>query len=145
MRKNRMRLTESQLHRVIKESVKRVLNEVAIGGASLHGTNPEDWAALGDLQAARGWKRGEDGDYRGRDKDFEHSEMSRKKAHEMLPPIDLREFDKYIGDDGCYHFPDESTRNRFWEKSMSNNHVFKKGRVKSRFIGNNIGLGDYMD
>lgn len=27
MRKNRIRLTESQLHRVIKESVKRVLNE----------------------------------------------------------------------------------------------------------------------
>ena len=29
MKKNRIRLTESQLHKVIKESVKRVLNEVS--------------------------------------------------------------------------------------------------------------------
>lgn len=32
MRKNKVRLTESQLHRVIKESVKRVLNEINIIG-----------------------------------------------------------------------------------------------------------------
>ena len=32
MNKNRIRLTESQLHRVIKESVARILREESIGG-----------------------------------------------------------------------------------------------------------------
>lgn len=33
MKKNRIRLTESQLHRVIKESVKKALNEISVGTA----------------------------------------------------------------------------------------------------------------
>ena len=50
MRKNRIRLTESQLHRVINESVNKILKEVKIGGESFHGNNPTDWAAIGDLR-----------------------------------------------------------------------------------------------
>lgn len=50
MNKNRIRLTESQLHRVIKESVKRILNEVEFGGESLHGNSPEDWTAIGKVR-----------------------------------------------------------------------------------------------
>ena len=44
--KQRIRLTESDLHKIVKESVKRILNEVEFGGESLHGNNPEDWAAM---------------------------------------------------------------------------------------------------
>ena len=33
MKKNSIRLTESQLHRVIKESVKKALNEISVGTA----------------------------------------------------------------------------------------------------------------
>lgn len=42
MNKNRIRLTESQLYRVIEETVKGMLNEIRIGGESLHGNSPED-------------------------------------------------------------------------------------------------------
>lgn len=35
MRMNRIRLSESQLHRVIKESVNKVLNELYIGGSQV--------------------------------------------------------------------------------------------------------------
>ena len=42
MKKNRIRLNESQLHRVIKESVKRVVREGKVGGSDYfpEGTNP---------------------------------------------------------------------------------------------------------
>lgn len=53
MNKNRIRLSESQLHRVIKESVNRVLNEIKFGGESLHGDNPEDWEAMHTLRDYR--------------------------------------------------------------------------------------------
>jgi hypothetical protein len=41
--KQRIKLTESDLHKIVKESVNKVLNEVQFGGESLHGNNPEDW------------------------------------------------------------------------------------------------------
>jgi hypothetical protein len=48
-----IRLTESDLHRIVKESVKRILNEIKLGGESLHGNNAEDWAAMKYLRAKR--------------------------------------------------------------------------------------------
>lgn len=45
MNKNRIRLTESQLHRVIKESVKNVLNEI--------GNTIDGQIALGALSARK--------------------------------------------------------------------------------------------
>ena len=50
MNKKLIRLTESDLHRIVRESVNRVLNEVKFGGESLHGNNPTDWAAVKDLR-----------------------------------------------------------------------------------------------
>lgn len=42
-KKQVIRLTESDLHRIVKESVNKILMEVNFGGKSLHGNNPEDW------------------------------------------------------------------------------------------------------
>ena len=53
MNKKLIRLTESDLHKIVKESVNRVLNEVQFGGESLHGNNPEDWAAMKHLRSLR--------------------------------------------------------------------------------------------
>lgn len=53
MGKKLIRLTESDLHRIVKESVNRVLNEVQFGGESLHGNNPGDWAAMRYLRTDR--------------------------------------------------------------------------------------------
>ena len=54
MAKNIIRLTESDLHRIVKESVERILresvNEVELGGESLHGDNAEDWFAVSNLR-----------------------------------------------------------------------------------------------
>lgn len=39
-----IRLTEGDLHRIIENTVSRVLNEVKLpGGDSVHGNNEEDW------------------------------------------------------------------------------------------------------
>lgn len=43
-------INESQLHSIIKESVKKVLKEVRVGSESFHGNNPYDWTAIGDLR-----------------------------------------------------------------------------------------------
>ena len=53
--KQRIRLTESDLHKIVKESVKRVLNEVSLKGKtgdeySLHGDNYDAWATLAKLR-----------------------------------------------------------------------------------------------
>lgn len=47
--KKLIRLTESDLHRIVKESVKRILNEKELGGETFHNT-PEDWAAVASLR-----------------------------------------------------------------------------------------------
>lgn len=49
--KKMIRLTEGDIHRIVKESVNRVLNEIKLGGESLHGNNAEDWAAMKYLRA----------------------------------------------------------------------------------------------
>ena len=51
--KKLVRLTESDLHRIVRESVNRILNEVQYGGENLHGNNVEDWNALARLRDAR--------------------------------------------------------------------------------------------
>lgn len=43
MNKALIRLTEQDLHKIVKESVNKILMEVNFGGKSLHGSNPEDW------------------------------------------------------------------------------------------------------
>lgn len=53
-----VKLTESDLHRIIKESVSKVLNEVALKGKSgktysLHGTDPESWGVMSRLRGGK--------------------------------------------------------------------------------------------
>lgn len=56
MGKQIIRLTESDLHQMVKEAVNKILkesmNEVQFGGESLHGNNPEDWAAAMHMRDA---------------------------------------------------------------------------------------------
>lgn len=46
---NKVILTESDLHRIVKESVMMVLNEVQFGGEQLHNT-PKDWLTMAWLR-----------------------------------------------------------------------------------------------
>jgi hypothetical protein len=45
-----IRLTEGDLHRIIKESVKKIISEATAGGEHFDGNNPEDWAAMAVLR-----------------------------------------------------------------------------------------------
>jgi len=51
--KRTIRLTESDLHRIVKECVNQALNEVTYGGESFHGDNPEDWDAIKQIRQKR--------------------------------------------------------------------------------------------
>lgn len=51
--KQRFILTEKDLHRIIKECINEALNEVSLGGESLHGNNAADWLAMSNI---RGYK-----------------------------------------------------------------------------------------
>lgn len=56
MNKNRIRLTESQLHKVIKESVYKVLNEISCGGTSKQGNPYDNWdGGFGDNWSDEQW------------------------------------------------------------------------------------------
>ena len=60
MSKKLIRLTENDLHKIIKESVNKILNEVAIKGKSgktysLHGTDPESWAVMSRVRGKNGY------------------------------------------------------------------------------------------
>ena len=55
MNKKLIRLTESDLHRIVKESVNKILMEVNFGGKSLHGNNPADWMELSRVREKNGW------------------------------------------------------------------------------------------
>lgn len=48
--KKTIRLTESDLHRVVAETVRRVINEVQVNGQSLHGNNAEDWGTMQNIR-----------------------------------------------------------------------------------------------
>ena len=55
MNKKLIRLTESDLHKIVKESVNRVINEVALKGKSgktysLHGNDEESWDIVSRLR-----------------------------------------------------------------------------------------------
>ena len=56
MNKNRIRLTESQLHKAIKESVYKVLNEISCGGTSKQGNHYDNWdGGFGDNWSDEQW------------------------------------------------------------------------------------------
>lgn len=87
MNKNRIRLTESQLYRVIEETVKGVLNEIRIGGESLHGNSPEDWTAMEKVRDAYVDKNSRDVMHHGRQslRDLDNAEdLYRKHASPFI-------------------------------------------------------------
>lgn len=51
--RRRVRLTESDLCKIVKESINNVLNEVMYNGVSYHGTNPYDWVDLAQVRGER--------------------------------------------------------------------------------------------
>ena len=60
MKKKLIRLTESDLHKIVKESAKRIMKEVALKGKSgktysLHGTDPESWAVMSRVRGKNGY------------------------------------------------------------------------------------------
>ena len=60
MNKKLIRLTESDLHKIVKESAKRIMKEVALKGKSgktysLHGTDPESWAVMSRVRGKNGY------------------------------------------------------------------------------------------
>lgn len=50
MRKT-INLTEKDLHRIIRECINEALDEVQLGGESLHGNNPSDWLAMSSIRS----------------------------------------------------------------------------------------------
>ena len=89
MNKNRIRLTESQLHKAIKESVYKVLNEISCGGTSKQGNPYDNWdGGFGDNWSDEQWseyekKRAEkykdmpNRDYFNESKGFANNEQSK--------------------------------------------------------------------
>ena len=59
--KKTIRLSESDLHKIVNETVKRIINEVEFGGESLHGDNPTDWATMRRLRGIRAIDKSLDG------------------------------------------------------------------------------------
>lgn len=58
-----IRLTERDLHRIIENTVSRVLNEVKLpGGDSVHGNNEEDWYVVSKLRAKKSDRANNDTD-----------------------------------------------------------------------------------
>lgn len=47
----RYNLSEEDLHRIIKECIVEALDEVSLGGESLHGNNPADWMVMGNIRS----------------------------------------------------------------------------------------------
>lgn len=45
-----IRLTESDLHRIIENTVRRIVKEVKFGGESFHGNDEADWLTMGNLR-----------------------------------------------------------------------------------------------
>lgn len=49
--KHTVTLTEADLHRIIQECINEALDEVSLGGESLHGNNPADWMTMSSVRS----------------------------------------------------------------------------------------------
>ena len=98
--KKLVRLTESDLHKIVKESVNRVLNEVQFGGESLHGNNPEDWAAMKYLRNDRIDHEGDaglyDDDESGYFRNLRNWERNGDNESELLDKMYPDDYSKYF-------------------------------------------------
>ena len=123
MRK-KIRLTESDLHRIIKESVNKILNEVEFGGESLHGNNPADWNALYRLRNNISDYHFNQGD---KSKSIDHLHKSTRNEKNFADVVDRENAE--LGQD--IYSPEAAARA---------NDYFKQGKRKYVNMGKNIGL-----
>ena len=119
MNKKLIRLTESDLHRIVRESVNIVLNEVQFGGESLHGNNPEDWVAIRKVRNTLGNTRNI-GNYKRNypNKHYDNAERADHNSWELYQQEPLH--DEY--DDA---------------------RIYGGGRAKGRRINDKLGIGQF--
>lgn len=117
MSKNRIRLSESQLHRVIKESVRRIMNEIRLGDVELHGNNPEDWMAMRHVRSP----------YRMTDKGRRNQENAKSLVD--------KEFSDFMTQPGYYTFPDVETKDKAQDRLSQ---IFSKGHEKADSIKDSL-------
>ena len=48
-------IPEQKMHKIVKESVSKILNEVNFNGKSFHGNNPSDWMELSNMREKNAW------------------------------------------------------------------------------------------
>lgn len=123
--KKLVRLTESDLHRIVKESVNRVLNEVQFGGESLHGNNPADWNALDRLHRNLADYYGSQDEFDPRF--FDHLHKSERDEKNFADLVDSE--NAALGQDIYSPEFDERARN-----------YYRQGRQKYANMGKNLGL-----
>ena len=126
--KQRIRLTESDIHRIIKESVNRILNEVEFGGESLHGTNPEDWAATKHLRDRLTHKNFDDYVYG--DDTYDEYNKNFERNFKNLDRDAQNEFD--LLDD---MYPNDDSKSYGRRRGLD-----AKGEHKARSIRKNLGI-----
>lgn len=131
-----VRLTENDLHKIIKESVQRIINEVKFGGESFHGNNPEDWAAMTLLRRANNKSA----------TDIRRSPHSKVAGSDETPSNNLGvlSYDRYNADQ-----EDRNIKN-YWSSLRDNGHelvspegnrTWNAGRDKAgRAIMNNLAV-----
>ena len=125
--KRTIRLRESELRRMIAESVRKVLNEVEFGGETLHGNNPEDWAAMKHLRSLRMDKDADDsinGDITDDEQEARFKRNLRNWERNGQNEIDL--LDKMYPDD----------YSKYFERGRG---LDAKGYNKAGRIGKNLG------
>lgn len=117
MRTNKIKLTESQLHNVIKESVKRVLKEIRLGDVELHGNNPEDWMAMSHVR-----------------RPYSMIDKSRRNLENARSLVD-KEFSDFMTQPGHYTFPDVETKDKAQDRLSQ---IFNKGHEKASSIEDSL-------
>ena len=100
MEKRIIRMTESDLHQLVKESVNRILSEIQFGGESLHGDNPEDWAAVKHLRTDRINREGDaglyDDDESGYFRNLRNWERNGKNEIDLLDKMYPHDYSKFF-------------------------------------------------
>jgi len=117
MNKKLIRLTESDLHKIVKESVNMILKEVKYGGESLHGNNSKDWYALSQIRG-----------YRDNDK-YGHKKYQTKAEYDDEYGKGLRDFDNGLSLDGMEH---ERCENGFIPYIDNDEVREKTNRIRSK-------------
>ena len=102
--KKLIRLTESDLHRIVKESVNMILKEVKYGGESLHGNNPNDWYTLSQIRGYRDFDKYGDKNYTTK---AEYDDEYGKGLRDFYNGLSLDDIDCERSEDGFIPYIDD--------------------------------------